>query len=262
MALLILILGFFCSCSSAERDFKDACKPGPGQRCEAEIKKQGMAAGLHEAEHLTEGLTGLWWSVAEDYFVAGLHRDNNPEPPQVGLYFGSLKDPAKRTVHWFGGEAPGGEDVLGVRVYKDESSKLRIYLLSQLQNAGYYFPAFYYFNNESLSATTIYSRINCEQIQDLEIATSGLNIRCRVPSFGDEMSSEVIEYMDAKVDQTAFKDEDAESGDVAELSMDVDPTVISLRAIRGSEHRDWLSAALRSCVTIRGASNLCYPAKP
>lgn len=264
------------ACSSSERDARAACKSGESDDCDREVQKQGMAAGLHESEHLTEGMTALWWSSGEDYFVAGLHRDNEPEPPQVGIYFGSLSNPAKRTVHWFPGEAPGGEDMIGVRVYKDEKSKSRMYFLSQLQNAGFYFPAFYFFSTDSLMTTKIYSRLNCEQIEDIEIATSGLSVRCRIPTFGDD-AAEAVDYMDSMPDVKAQKakpkltaaqkdkvqnsepSDDASAVDVAELSMDVDPTVTTLTAYKDEQHRDWLSGVLRSCVQIKGQPNLCYP---
>ena len=256
------------ACTTSERDARTACKAGSAQ-CETEIKKQGMAGGLHEAAHLTEGMTALWWSNTQNYFVAGLHRDNEPEPPQVGIYFGSLSDATKRNVHWFPGEAPGGEDMIGVRVFKDEKEKPRVYFLSQLQNAGFYFPAFYFFNTDSLMPTTIYSRLNCEQIQDIEFVTSGLNVRCQIPTFGDN-GDEAIDYADKKIAVKAKKTdskkptieaEGSETSDTAELSMDVDPTVTKLTAYKDEQHRDWLSGVLRSCVQIKGYPNLCYPQK-
>ncbi len=244
-------LGFaITACSSVDRDFKKNCSPDD-ENCAAELRKrEGNSGGLHESAKLTEGLTGLWWSASEDFFVAGLHRDNEPEPPQVGIYFGSLSNPTKRTIHWFPGEAPGGEDLIGVRVYKDEKSKMRIYFLSQLQNAGFYFPAFYFFSTDSLMTTSLYSRINCEQIEDLEIISSGLNIRCRRPVFGDD-GSDSIEY-------SSKKEEDSPS-DVSEISMDVDPSVTTLTTFKDEQHRDWLSGVLRSCVQVKGQPNLCYP---
>src|SRR5690606_31618488 len=78
------------SCSSIDRE-------GGGQGGDLS-KSHGVASGVHESRHLNEGITGIWWSTAEDFFVAGLHKSQDPEPPLVGVYFGSLKDPAKRTI--------------------------------------------------------------------------------------------------------------------------------------------------------------------
>ncbi|HVJ64506.1 MAG TPA: hypothetical protein VM901_04560 [Bdellovibrionota bacterium] len=266
------VLFGLAACSTPEREYRSACKDGD-EVCQKEARQFGTAGGMRESETLTEGFTGLWWSPKEDFFVAGLHRDNEPEPPQVGIYFGSLSDAGKRTIHWFPGEAPGGEDIVGVRVYKDDKSKPRVYFLTQLQNAGFYFPAFYHFSTDARLATTIYSRINCEQIEDVEIQTSALNIRCRVPSFGDEAGEEAMEYMDkkpsaktkkvnAKAKTAGAPTDDASEEppvDVVELSMDVDPTVTRLEAYKDEQHRDWLSGVLRACVQIKGHPNLCYP---
>lgn len=262
----LLSLGFVLlavGCASADRD-RSGDKDGDA------AKREGFAAGLHESEHLTEGMTGLWWSTSEDFFVAGLHRDNDPEPPQVGIYFGSLSDPNKRTTHWFPGEAPGGEDLLAVRVYKDNKDQRRVYLLTQLQNAGFYFPAFYFFNTASLMTTSIYSRIGCEQVDDIEFLTSGLTIRCRVPVFNDDedqveapTKSKAKTKAVAKATQEVPKD--AETGDdvsdTTEVTMDVDPTLSKLSKYSDEQSRDWLSGVLRSCVEIKGNPKLCYPVK-
>lgn len=257
-------LVFFVACATneSERDPRDPTF----------VKKEGVAAGVHEGHHLREGFTALWWSPKGDYFVAGLHREATgcsadstcAEPPQTGIYFGSLSDPIKRKVHWFAGAAPAGEDMVGVRVFKNNKDQNRIYFLSQLQNAGFYFPAFYYFNADTWLTTSIYSRLNCEQIEDVEILTSGLNIRCRVPAFGED-SSEAHDYVDKKVAQKAkkkeIKEESAEAAEIVDLAMDVDPTLTVLNKYADEQSRDWLSGVLRSCVEIRGHPRLCYPSR-
>lgn len=253
------------ACSSADRDRK----PEEAQRWD------GVASGVHESEALTEGLTAIWWSKEEDFFVAGLHKDQSPEPAQVGLYFGSIKDESKRKIHWFQGGSPAGEDLVAVRTFKDEKSKNRVYLLKQLQNAGYYFPAFYYFSLDTWMPTALYSKINCEQIEDLDFTSAGLNINCRIPPFGAEedfVAEELVAKAKAKKKGAAAKaapvkaaeDDPAESeeelGDSTQISLDVDPSVSYVSKITGEQHRDWLTGVLRSCVqTGKGEPKICYP---
>lgn len=248
-------------CSSADRD-----RSG---KTDDVARFESVASGIHESEHLTEGLTGIWWSKSEDFFVAGLHKNQNAEPPLVGVYFGSLSDSSKRKVQWFPGSvAPSGEDLIGIRLYKDEKSKKRVYFLSQLQNAGFYYPAFYYFNLDTWMTTSIHSHINCEQIDDLEISTSGLRVRCRAPMFGSEEEDlpdlsekpAVSKKKKSKGKEKIKVDTDDEDQDVVEVALDVDPTVTTLTNVEDEQYRDWFSDMLRSCVQIEGQSKaLCYP---
>lgn len=260
LALSVLTISLI-SCSSTDRD--------QNVSSDEQVKIQGTAGGIRESESLLNGFTSIWFSESEDFFVAGLHKDQSPEPPQTGLMFGSVRDESKRQTHWFSGGAPSGEDLVGIRVFLDSKNQKRVYFLSQLQNAGFFFPNHQYFNLSTWMTTVIHSKIPCEQIEDIDFKASSLLMRCRPPlvESGIEEDFPVANKKSKKV-SSKLKNEDSiaqddEQVDLRELSFDTDPSESILKPIADSQSRDWLNGVLRACFDIgkhaqKKHSRICY----